>query len=47
MYASAVGHAASPDIYAVATLALLVSVTGFGMVLAAVRLMRSAYRSVG
>jgi spermidine/putrescine transport system permease protein len=40
MYSSAVGRAASPDIYAVATLALLVSVTGFVIVLATVRLMR-------
>ncbi|MDP9297028.1 MAG: hypothetical protein M3O88_10090, partial [Actinomycetota bacterium] len=40
MYSSAVGGPAAPDIYAVATLALLVSVTGFAIVLAAVRLMR-------
>ncbi len=40
MYSSAVGHPASPDIYAVATLALLVSVTGFAIVLAAIRFMR-------
>jgi spermidine/putrescine transport system permease protein len=40
MYSSAVGRAASPDIYAVATVALLVSVTGFAIVLAAVRFMR-------